>query len=181
MSKRPSASGPGRYKLIGQTPVPCPDLMEWAEFMEMGGRQVAETFIDRYRVSTIFLGLDHRFPPDRGEPILFETMVFLNSAESQRRPEESVDEWLFRRKALSDAEPLPMECESRCSTWLEAEADHEAVCLMVEMATGSPRRGINPFGAVVLTDQEPSPELKRDILTVIRGVRRMKVPKNGKK
>jgi hypothetical protein len=52
-------------------------VMEWALRMwgdENSRRQIAESFTQLYRISTIFLGLDHSF--GRGPPILFETMVF---------------------------------------------------------------------------------------------------------
>lgn len=166
----------GRYKLIGQTPVVCPDLMEWAEFMETGERQVLESFIDKYRVSTVFLGLDHRSPMNDGPPILFETMIFLNSPESLRRPGEAFDEWLMRRRVLSDAEPLPVEAASRCSTWLEAEQDHERACLMVEAATGSPRRGVSPIQMIQMNEAGKASQAMQEIVRAIRGERRIRRP-----
>lgn len=67
------------YKLEGKKIVECRDLMEWAEWYETacynGERHVALDFICGIRVSTVFLGLDHRFF-EEGAPILFETMVF---------------------------------------------------------------------------------------------------------
>jgi hypothetical protein len=51
------------------------DLMTWAEwFGDPGRRRVALTRLGKTRISTVFLGLDHRFGP--GEPLLFETMIF---------------------------------------------------------------------------------------------------------
>lgn len=38
------------------------------------GRRVAETDLPGYRVSTVFLTIDHSF--GRGRPIFYETMVF---------------------------------------------------------------------------------------------------------
>jgi hypothetical protein len=60
-------------------PVPEPDLMKWARWFEttrfwrLAFDQISEYVV----VSTIFLGLDHRFGGD-GPPILWETMVFKN-------------------------------------------------------------------------------------------------------
>lgn len=89
---------PGRYILIGQTPVPEPDLLTWARWMEdPEHRTVAQTEIGATVISTIFLGLDHRHVGE-GPPILFETMVFVDGEASD-----------YMR---------------RCSTWLEAEAQH---------------------------------------------------------
>lgn len=56
-------------------PVAEPDLMKWAQWMEEGNRRVALTEEGDWRVSTVFLALDHNFA-GRGEPVLWETMVF---------------------------------------------------------------------------------------------------------
>ena len=56
----------------------APDVMVWARWFETAGesRIVAKTQLPNdVRVSTVFLGLDHRFSLV-GPPILFETMVF---------------------------------------------------------------------------------------------------------
>lgn len=71
------------------------DLMTWARWFENGDRVVAKTPLPGCEVSTVFLGLDHRFGP--GSPLLFETMVF--------------------------GGPFDQEQE-RYSTWAEAEAGH---------------------------------------------------------
>lgn len=60
---------------------------------------MAQTEIGASVVSTVFLGLDHQF--GIGPPILFETMIF------------------------TDGEPENF--QRRCSTWLEAEAQHREV------------------------------------------------------
>lgn len=88
-------SGNGRYKLVGHEPIPCPDLMEWAEWFEKAERRVAKDEIGPRTVSTVFLALDHSFRG--GRPLLFETMIF--------GPEDD-------------------EYQERCSTWAEAEAMH---------------------------------------------------------
>ena len=85
------------YVLIGQTPVPEPDLLTWARWME-GNRRVAFTRLPWCHVSTVFLGLDHSFRPG-AEPVLFESMTFW--------PADGGYE------------------QERCSTWLEAEAMHK--------------------------------------------------------
>ena len=53
-------------------------LLEWAEWFEResgGLRRVGADDIGGFRVSTVFLGIDHGFADD-GAPILWETMVF---------------------------------------------------------------------------------------------------------
>lgn len=53
------------------------DLMTWARWFERGiGRLVGQSPLgEKGSVSTVFLGLDHRFGND-GPPILWETMIF---------------------------------------------------------------------------------------------------------
>lgn len=97
----------GKYILIGQTPVPEPDLMKWAFWFEesQDARVVEQTQIGATMVSTVFLGLDHGNLFD-GPPLLFETMLFTDG----------------------EAEHY----QERCSTWLEAEAQHRKAVEMVE-------------------------------------------------
>ena len=93
----------------GRTPIPVEDLLEWARWFERNDRRVAEDFIGPYRVSTVFLGLNHNFAGLFGggdpTPIVFETMVF--AAAGQHAPHN-----------------YDME---RCSTWDEAVARHQQV------------------------------------------------------
>jgi hypothetical protein len=77
--------------------VPCANLEAWARGFDEARRRVGETFVGPYRVSTVFLGINHRHFGD-GPPILFETMVF-----------------------EGDDGDVDMD---RCSTWAEAEAMH---------------------------------------------------------
>lgn len=57
-------------------PVLEPDLLKWAEWFEnFDNRALANDNIFGWaRVSTVFLGLDHRFGD--GPPVLWETMIF---------------------------------------------------------------------------------------------------------
>jgi hypothetical protein len=89
----------GRYILVGQTPVPEPNLETWAIWFETADRIVARDEVGASLVSTVFLGLDHSF--GKGPPILFETMVFTDG-------DGGAD-------------------ERRCSTWAEAETQHREV------------------------------------------------------
>jgi hypothetical protein len=93
------------YLLIGQTPVPCDDLLEWAREFETADRRVAQTdVLDMCHVSTIFLGMDHSFGR-RGAPLLFETMAFWRDDHAEE--------------------------QMRCSTWIEAEKQHARMCAYV--------------------------------------------------
>lgn len=67
---------PRYYILVGRTPIAV-DMMTWALwFGKNENRRVANTVIDKnVGVSTVFMGLDHNFL-GRGDPILFETMIF---------------------------------------------------------------------------------------------------------
>ncbi len=91
-----------KYILDGHKPVKA-DLLKWAKWFETSERRVAEAELgSNGYVSTVFLGLDHRFGTN-GPPLLFETMIF--------------------------GGPHDQYCD-RYSTWEEAEAGHaKAVAL----------------------------------------------------
>lgn len=63
-----------KYILKGKKAIPECDLLKWAKWFETAKKHVANDFIGKVRVSTVFLGLNHNFGV--GEPILFETMIF---------------------------------------------------------------------------------------------------------
>lgn len=103
---------PRYYVLDGKRVVPVPgdDVRVWGRWLESEKhRHVAISQIGAYRVSTVFLGLDHSFRDD-GPPLLFETMVF------------HVDH--------QPGQEMLGICE-RCSTWKEAEKQHDEVCRAV--------------------------------------------------
>lgn len=65
----------GQYSLNEEgEPVNEPDLIKWARTLGKKERVVAREKVGKSDISTVFLGLDHRFGP--GTPILWETMVF---------------------------------------------------------------------------------------------------------
>jgi hypothetical protein len=74
------------YKLNGHEPIACEDFREWAEWFETADCHVAKTQVaPEVFISTVFLGMDHRFMDD-GPPVLFETMVFRGgNGEEQER------------------------------------------------------------------------------------------------
>jgi hypothetical protein len=64
------------YRLDGHVPVPCADVLTWAQWFETADRGVAtDTLPTGVRVSTVFLGVDHGFSMAQ-RPVLFETMIF---------------------------------------------------------------------------------------------------------
>ena len=106
--------------------VPEPDLFVWARWFESADRHVAETLVGPYRVSTVFLGLDHDFGGVRGlrlealgleiqtsrPPLIFETMVFDNSREES-------SPWFSRTFHPS------FHFQRRYRSWGEAKSGHE--------------------------------------------------------
>lgn len=73
------------------------------EWAQRGGSvRVDETVIGQARVSTVFLGIDHQHGD--GPPLLFETMILGGEHD---------------------------EYQKRCSTYAQAEAQHEAACALV--------------------------------------------------
>ena len=107
------------YVLVERRVVECPDLMQWAQWYEAahkdGSFRVGETVVRELRVSTVFLGIDHRFLGD-GPPIVFETMVFNEIGEGRERYAQAFDE---------------CECMQRYCTYAEAEQGHEAIVEML--------------------------------------------------
>lgn len=107
---------PWVYTLIGQTPVPV-DLDQIDEkTFRIYDRRVKLTHVGPYRISTVFLGVDHQYGfliGKDGPPILFETMVWIDM--------EHTDNGLEYDRQF---EPY----QKRCSTWEQAEQQHrEAV------------------------------------------------------
>jgi hypothetical protein len=110
-----------RYILVGpqrRTPARCvdDDLIAWAEWFETADRQVADTRHELFRVSTVFLGLDHRFS-GKGPPILFETMAFLTTG-------GPVDHTTLGSMLATASESI--DCV-RYATWEDAEIGHQAM------------------------------------------------------
>lgn len=63
------------YILEGKEVKMVADVLEWSKFYETHNRVVKQTNINGLYISTVFLGLDHNFST-KGDPILFETMIF---------------------------------------------------------------------------------------------------------
>ena len=63
------------YKLVDGEPVPVADAREWGRWFATADRRIACNFVGQFFVSTVFLGLNHRFS-GLGRPLLYETMVF---------------------------------------------------------------------------------------------------------
>jgi hypothetical protein len=62
------------------------DLLKWAKWMEESRdeRVVKQEWVDNVRISTVFLGLNHRHTGE-GPPILWETMLFTNRVDFRGR------------------------------------------------------------------------------------------------
>lgn len=95
----------GKYTLDGKKPVSEPDLFKWSKWFETADRKVAVTIRGEIKVSTFFLGLDHSSGAADRAPILFETMVFGGELDKEME---------------------------RCSTWGQAEEDHQRMVKRVE-------------------------------------------------
>ena len=91
------------YVLRDKIPIRERDYRKWAVWFETSpDRIVARTTVGSDEVSTVFLGIDHRFGAG-GPPLLFETMVFPKCDYTRR-----------------------------CSTWEEAETQHRKVVEALE-------------------------------------------------
>lgn len=92
-----------KYILDGKRAVPCDDLMEWGRAFEAADRRVCHDQIGDIRISTVFLGVDHKWGD--GPPLLFETMIFGGTHDQYQK---------------------------RCSTWEQAEAMHAEALKLVK-------------------------------------------------
>lgn len=90
----------------------------WALLVDYDYKRVDLTEVGPYVVSTVWLGLDHRYMGE-GPPLIFETMVFTNSAWNADRADEN-------RELL-----LELDCQ-RYSTLQQAQEGHRAMVLLVE-------------------------------------------------
>ncbi len=92
------------YVLDGHNPKEVDDILGWAaSFEDTKSRVVDQTKIGESEISTVFLGLNHRY--GEGEPLLFETMIFGGKEDG---------------------------FQERYSTWDEAVKGHEIACNMVK-------------------------------------------------
>lgn len=113
----------GKYILVGKEAKPEPNLLRWGRWMEETSRIVKqqESRIGKriWFVSTVFLGLNHRFVSD-GVPILFETMIFNHT--KGKRGKTSCD------------------FMERYSTYEESEKEHEKVVKNLNVITACRRK-----------------------------------------
>jgi hypothetical protein len=72
------------------------DFETWAQWFEDFNNRIVDytDITSQMRVSTVFIGLDHRFSSD-GPPLVFETMIFGG-------PEE-IDQTMWRYSSWDDA------------------------------------------------------------------------------
>ncbi|XAI97197.1 hypothetical protein [Dolichospermum phage Dfl-JY45] len=102
------------YILRDRIAFPCEDLEEVArQQLDPAAWRVAHTVVAEGAcwVSTVFLGLDHS--AGQGDPLLFETMAFLQADASEG----------------SVGEPRALR---RYSSWVEAEAGHAEMVKQIE-------------------------------------------------
>jgi len=92
-----------KYILKGKRVVKETDLLKWAGWFETAKRHVANDSIEKIRVSTVFLGMDHNW--GEGKPLLFETMIFEGKHDGY---------------------------QERYSTWEEAEVGHKKAVSLVK-------------------------------------------------
>lgn len=94
------------YVLRGKEVVRAISMEQWArEFENDPNRILSQTSIGCYKISTVFLGLDHNFDK-KGPPLVFETMIFGEGQWDQQ--------------------------QYRYSTYEEAMAGHQAACELIE-------------------------------------------------
>lgn len=96
------------------------NLLKWAQKNEETNRQVEFTKLHNdVEVSTVFLGLDHRFGD--GQPLLFETMVFVDGDEGDMERYSTWDEAVAGHQRYVEA----WADEAYISYWQEKIAEAE--------------------------------------------------------
>lgn len=129
----------GLYILVDRKPVAVADGLEWSVWFGTAKRRVRLTRLGWVKISTVFLGLDHNHSRE-GPPLLFETMAWTDIT-----PYEAELGFTISRDWL--------DIQERCSTWEEAEAQHERVLGMVrEKVLADPT--LREIAAMVLADLE---------------------------
>lgn len=76
------------------------DICEWGEFFHSKDRFLAVEIIDTIKISTVFLGMDHGSPYDKGPPVLFETMIFGGELNGEQERYCSYDEAMAGHKIM---------------------------------------------------------------------------------
>lgn len=86
-----------KYILVDKVVTRCDDLHKWAMAMEDRTNMVVkqETLEDGLFVSTVFLGLDSGYNPER--PLVFETMIF---PKDENRNTQVIDRYTTYQEAL---------------------------------------------------------------------------------
>lgn len=99
-----------------RNPVLCDDTMLWGVwFQNEHNRRVAfDEVAPGVTVSTVFLGIDHRFL-DSGPPILFETMVFDDYDDGDQFRCCTWQEAVDQHGAVVDAVREKLTAKSRCT------------------------------------------------------------------
>lgn len=102
------------YKLEAKTPVRCDNTAEWAQWFEIADRTIKYNQVmldgERIEITTVFLGIDYSVLNNSNKPLLFETQIFGG-------------DWNGR--------------VLRCSTWDEAEKQHDdALQLLFSITIG---------------------------------------------
>ncbi len=132
--------------------VACDDTLVAADWFEQatksGERIVAQTQIrDGAWVSTVFLGLDHRYAGE-GPPLVFETMAFTSREEWC----PGMDDREAREVETATGIPVPKLLTEggwdigselryrRCSTWNEAVIQHERMVERFGFELGEQRK-----------------------------------------
>ena len=136
----------GRYILIGQTAVPCEDLMEWGAWIEeISNRRVRQTSSRTLcRFPPYFLGLDHRFWTSslgQGPPILFRDDGSIVPM-GQITP-HVLGSFSESGKEFTEPDASFLDIQERCSTWLkETQAQHQAVVDFIKQPEHSVKKEI---------------------------------------
>ena len=77
------------------------DVLTWAKWFEVTSNRIVDytEITSAVHVSTVFIGLDHRFD-DSGPPLLFETLIFGGPSDGNMERYSSWDDAVIGHRAM---------------------------------------------------------------------------------
>lgn len=90
----------GRYILVKNKVVPCPDLMKWAVFYEDDNNRIVkqDVLANGIKISTVFLGLTCMYVGTK--PWIFETMTFTDDPKYEEWNHKIINRYTTYNQAL---------------------------------------------------------------------------------
>ena len=110
----------GYYKLDGKIVVQCDEFGEWSRWFSTADRVIKQEEVGPFAVSTVFLGLDHRFE-GYGPPLVFETAIFARcEADIFGKVRRTLSDYNMERTSTWE---MALEAHARAVVWAKEHAN----------------------------------------------------------